>query len=132
MRAVFSTKTCELTEKFVLKVSIRSSPFETFLIFPGAEVSAETFQGPKCTSQIRKCTVIGLRILPPDSEDICGAGTRDEPLRTSAWEATVSIAVNLCLCGTGARFSKVPIINGPNKLLPFTLKIGVTVVLHLK
>ena len=31
----------------------------------------------------------------------------------------------------GARFSKVPIINGPGKLLPFTLKTGVSVVLHL-
>ena len=76
--------------------------------------------------------MIGLRILPPDSADICGAGTRDEPLRTSAWEATVSIAVNLCLCGPGARFSKVPIINGPDKLLPLTFKTGVTVVLYLK
>ena len=33
--------------------------------------------------------------------------------------------------GPGARFSKVPIINGPGKLLPFTLKTGVSVVLHL-
>ena len=32
---------------------------------------------------------------------------------------------------SGARFSKVPIINGPAKLLPFTLKIEVSVVLHL-
>ena len=32
---------------------------------------------------------------------------------------------------SGARFSKVPIINGPGKLLPFTLKTGVSVVLHL-
>ena len=31
----------------------------------------------------------------------------------------------------GARFSKVPIINGPGKLLSFTLKIGVSIVLHL-
>ena len=31
----------------------------------------------------------------------------------------------------GARFSKVPIINGLVKLLPFTLKTGVSVVLHL-
>ena len=31
----------------------------------------------------------------------------------------------------GARFSKVPIINGPGKLLPFTLKIEVSIVLHL-
>ena len=33
--------------------------------------------------------------------------------------------------GTGARFSNVPIINGPGKLSPFTLKIGVLIVLHL-
>ena len=28
--------------------------------------------------------MIGLRFLPPDSTDVCGAGTRKEPLRTSA------------------------------------------------
>ena len=33
--------------------------------------------------------------------------------------------------GTGARFSKVPIINGPGKLSPFTLKIEVSIVLLL-
>ena len=33
--------------------------------------------------------------------------------------------------GPGARFSKVPIINGPGKLSPFTLKIEVSIVLHL-
>ena len=32
--------------------------------------------------------------------------------------------------GPGARFSKVPIINGPGKLSPFTLKIEVSIVLH--
>ena len=31
----------------------------------------------------------------------------------------------------GARFSKVPIINGPGKLSPFTFKIEVSIVLHL-
>ena len=31
----------------------------------------------------------------------------------------------------GARFSKVPIINGPGKLSPFTVKIEVSIVLHL-
>ena len=56
--------------------------------------------------------------------------------------------VNWIICGTpvekikridyvkliftpGARFSKVPIINGPGKLSPFTLKIEVSIVLHL-
>ena len=33
--------------------------------------------------------------------------------------------------GPGARFSTVPIINGPGKLSPFTLKIEVSIVLHL-
>ena len=33
--------------------------------------------------------------------------------------------------GTGARFSKAPIINGPVKLLLFTCKIEVLIVLHL-
>ena len=31
----------------------------------------------------------------------------------------------------GARFSKVPIINGPVKLLLFTCKVEVSIVLHL-
>ena len=31
----------------------------------------------------------------------------------------------------GARFSKVPIINGPGRLLAFTVKIEVSIVLHL-
>ena len=31
--------------------------------------------------------VIGLRFFPLKSADVRGAGTRDEPLRTSAWEA---------------------------------------------
>ena len=31
----------------------------------------------------------------------------------------------------GVRFSKVPMINGPGKLSPFTLKIEVSIVLHL-
>ena len=31
----------------------------------------------------------------------------------------------------GARFSKVPIINGPGKLSPFTLKIEVSIVFYL-
>ena len=33
--------------------------------------------------------------------------------------------------GPGARFPKVPIINGPGKLSPFTLKIEVSIVLYL-
>jgi len=42
----------------------------------------------------------------------------------------IKVAV-LTFLGPGARFSKVPIINGPGKLSPFTLKIEVSIVLHL-
>ena len=45
-------------------------------------------QGSKCSSQIWKSAVIGLRFFPLKSADISGAGKRDEPLRTSVWEAT--------------------------------------------
>ena len=38
--------------------------------------------------------------------------------------------MHVCGEGPGARFSKVPIINGPGKLSPFTLKIEVSIVLH--
>ena len=33
--------------------------------------------------------------------------------------------------GPGTRFSKVPINNGPGEVLPFTLKIEVSIVLQL-
>ena len=33
--------------------------------------------------------MIGLRFFPLKSADVRGAGTRDEPLRTSAWEASL-------------------------------------------
>ena len=51
-------------------------------------------------------------------------------------ESTRSARQALLRCGfkttrPGARFSKVPIINGPGKLSPFTLKIDVSIVLQL-
>ena len=47
----------------------------------------EISQGPKCTSQIWKSAVIGLRFFPLKSADVRGGGKRDKPLRTSVWEA---------------------------------------------
>ena len=48
--------------------------------------------------------------------------------------ADVPISVfEICMAQTnktGVRFSKVPVINGPGKLSPFTLKIEVSIVLH--
>ena len=36
--------------------------------------------------------MIGLRFFSFKSADVRGAGMRDEPLRTSAWEATHGLA----------------------------------------
>ena len=44
----------------------------------------------------------------------------------------VGVWVVVCvLKRPGACFSKVPIINGPGKLSPFSLKIEVSIVLHV-
>ena len=37
----------------------------------------------------------------------------------------------ITVAGPGACFSKVPIINGPGKLSPFSKKIEVSIVLHV-
>ena len=70
MRAVSSTEACNVS---VLKVQglHLSDLFWSW-------VSREISQGPKCTSQIWKCALTGLRFLPLDSADFCEAGTRDE------------------------------------------------------
>ena len=48
--------------------------------------------------------VIGLRFFPLKSADVRGAGTRDEPLRTSAWEAMTSMVQDyLIRQGHGSR-----------------------------
>ena len=54
----------------------------------------EISQGPKCTSQIWKSVVIGLLFFPLKLADVRGEGTRDEPLRTSAWEAILRVDFN--------------------------------------
>ena len=48
-----------------------------------------------------------------------------EPLLTAPY-------LRRALLCPGARFSKVPIINGPGKLPQFTVIIKVSIVLHLK
>ena len=62
--------------------------------------SAKFLKVQKSTSQIWKSAVIGLRFFPLKSADVRGAGTRDEPLRTSAWEAstTQDYNVSTCIC----------------------------------
>ena len=37
--------------------------------------------------RIWKSAVIGLRFLPLEAADVCEAGTHDDPLRKSGWEA---------------------------------------------
>ena len=50
------------------------------------KVKREISQGPKCSSQIWKSAVIGLRSFPLKSGDVRGKGTRDARLRMSAGE----------------------------------------------
>ena len=51
--------------------------------------------------------------------------------RTKVNLSTFSNGIVAKLLRPGVRFSNVPIINGPGKLSPFTLKIEVSIVLHL-
>ena len=37
--------------------------------------------------------MIGLRLFPLKSADVSGEGTPEEPLRTSAWEASALVTV---------------------------------------
>ena len=65
------------------------------------------------------------------SQDILFIGSAPRPQALILLKiAPAARTYGLHLC-TGARFSKVPIINGPGKLSPFTLKIEVSIVLHL-
>ena len=41
--------------------------------------------------RIWKSAVIGLRFLPLEAADVCEAGTHDDPLRKSGWEAGSAI-----------------------------------------
>ena len=67
-----------LTEKFALKVSTRSSPFKTFLIFSGAESRLKVFRVQSALS--RSGSVLGLVYVFYRSiqQTFCEAGTRDE------------------------------------------------------
>ena len=86
---------------FNISVQFRFTSF--YFFFWSYKVKREISQGPKCTSQIWKSAVIGLRFFPLKSGDVRGAGTRDEPLRTSAWEATLWRAGNFWHINTSAR-----------------------------
>ena len=44
--------------------------------------------------RIWKSAVIGLRFLLFEAADVCGAGTRDDPLRKSGWEASSDPAIS--------------------------------------
>ena len=52
-----------------------------------SKVLREISPGPKCTSQIWVCCAWSTFFFRLLSSDVCGSGTRDEPLRNSAWEA---------------------------------------------
>ena len=63
----------------------------------------------------RRSSLGSLRFLPIVSADIRGAGARYEPLRMSAWEATLKIA---CFILFSFNFSKVrlQVIKENNKM----------------
>ena len=48
---------------------------------------ADVIRGSSRVPTPRTSAVIGLRFFPLKSADVRGAGTREAPLRTSAWEA---------------------------------------------
>ena len=64
LRVAISTNACELTEKFVLR--------DLSDLFWSYKVKREISQGPKCTSQIWKSAVIGLRFFPLKSQTFVG------------------------------------------------------------
>ena len=84
--------------------------------------------------------MIGLRFFSLKSADARGAGTRDEPLKTSAWEATLNDVNFVCLLPVGMalgdkislsfpelynRVYRIYSINRPGCLLNFwTLRVG--------
>ena len=55
--------------------------------------------------------MIGLRCFPLKSADARGAGTRDEPLRTSAWEA-MGYAPGMALTWRSELHGNLPSQNG--------------------
>ena len=59
---------------------------------------------------------LSIKLVAPDWPFSCNTGIKVTSAEISS---------------PGARFSKVPIINGPGKLSPFTLRIEVSIVLHL-
>ena len=85
-----------------------------------ANFAADANPTPTQRIQIKygfKCTAhLGLRLQTADSR------TPIENRKRKKKKASL---------GPGARFSKEPIINGPVKLLLFTYKIEVSIVLHL-
>ena len=63
--------------------------------------------------------MIGLRFFPLKSADVRGAGTRDEPLRTSAWEARIERArqeSHFCYYDSKSQFeNRFTVISPPMK-----------------
>ena len=69
------------------------------------------------------CDIIGLASIFRKNKMEKAPGTKSSPFKLVAGDRNV--------CDPGARFSKAPIINGPVKLLLFTRKVEVSIVLHL-
>ena len=72
----------------VCSKSIRSSPFETFFIFPGVESRMKFLKVQSALLRSRSVLWLAYIFLPLESADVSGAGMCDGPLRTSVWEAS--------------------------------------------
>ena len=78
----------------------------------------------------QKCTVIRERFCAAKDKSKC-PGVDADGIQTQKKRCETEECNGRFKAGPGARFSKVPIINGPGKLSPFTLKTEVSIVLHL-
>ena len=79
--------------EFVLPylASLDLAPTQTFLGVRHAFLPHDFLKVQSAPAQIWKSVVIGLCFFPLKSADVRGPGTRDEPLRTSAWEASETV-----------------------------------------
>ena len=55
--------------------------------------------------------MIGLRFFPLKSADVRGAGTREEPLKTSAWEANLLTAPKIIIIIIANFLAKKDLLN---------------------
>ena len=107
---IFSLNNFERLAPFLSKVK----PEKT-----GKAIDRHSYYGPKFGADL---------VIHLDAENIMYSNAR----LGSYYSVPASVTDrHTILKGPGGRFLKVPIIKGPGKLSPFTLKIEVSIVLHI-